>query len=418
MKRDNFIKEVTPEVKLVLLIAKWVVHNNGLRDIRDLLIQEGIEWERLQGVLQYHEISSFAYPCLKRFSSFLDAKEMGLLEKSYYSCIVHLLHLSQEFKQIAHIFSDKDIEFVPLKGASFLVDNIYAQKGYLRPMCDIDILIKKQRLSLVEEMLGALGYEKCLYGRTEDYWKNKGYHLPFVRENGKGLSYSVEVHWGLDYKRKKPVLPHLWNRVERHQVEDGDMCFLSPEDAFFSIALHQRRFGKIISIKNILDTAMLFNKYKDTFDWDYTLRESRACNMRTTLYFMLAQMDLLLDIKIPCFVARALSIPRHKRRLIERFILHSAFSSNLALGNIKEHINKVYLKSHFLIYDNLWEPMRYILNIPQEQFAIFYKLDPYTRKTRLLYEFRYLYILRDIFMIAVKRLSKIFGRIGRDKKNG
>lgn len=47
---------------------------------------------------------------------------------------------------------------------------------------------------------------------------------------------------------------------------------------------------------------------------------------------------------------------------------------------------------HFLLYDTLWEPIDYILNIPLEQFAKFYEIKPYDRMTGFLYENRLFYM--------------------------
>lgn len=406
MSSFNLIKEVSVEERLVLLLARWVVHGQGLPEIRDLSMQEPLEWEKFNKILAYHELFPLAYSCFKKSAYFLPNREMELLEKSYYFCVAYLSYLWQEFTQIAHIFSDRNIKFMPLKGVAFLVDNMYTDKSYLRPMCDIDLLIRKEELPLVENTLVTLGYEKYLCGRKEDYWKEKNYHIIFIRKRRKDLSYIVEIHWSLDYKRDKPILPYLWSRIRKSQVNGKDIYLLSPEDTLFSLALHQRRFGKILSIKNVSDVAMVLHKYKDTLDWDYILREAEAGQMRTTLYFILAQADILLNIKTPFFVPRTLDIPRCKRRLIERFILQDAFLSNLSLNNVKTNINNSYLKSHFLIYDNFWEPVKYILNIPQEQFAKFYGLDTYSKKTNLLYRTRYFYFICNLFLIIIKTLTK------------
>lgn len=392
--------------RLVLFVVRWIMHDDVEKDIKDLLTKEAIEWERFKDFIIYHELAPLAYICLKRFSHWLPNGQIELLKKNYYSHVAHLLYLEREFLRITRLFNDRGIEFLPLKGMAFLVDGMYADKKYLRPMCDVDLLIKKRSLPLAEDVMMALGYEKSLSGRKEDYWKKQNYHLAFIKKRHGSMFSFVEIHWALDYKRNRPVLPDLWNRVQRLQIGDKEVRLFSQEETLFSLALHGRRFGKPLSLKNICDAAMLLNVYKDVLDWGYILKEAQRGRMRATLYFLLLQANLLLEIEVPPFVLKTLDIAGYKRRLMKRFILQNTFASESFLNKD----NLLYLKSHFLIYDNILEPIVCTLNVPQEQFAKFYRLQPYARKTRFLYKIRYFFFLANLVTIifkAWKRTVKI-----------
>jgi hypothetical protein len=196
------------------------------------------------------------------------------------------------------------------------------------------------------------------------------------------------MHFGLDYKRKeRKVLPSLWERLREFELDGRKIKLLSPEDALFSLALHKRRFGPILSLKNVCDLALVLNKYKHNFNWDYVLKEARNGKMCSTIFFILLQTKIFLDVDSPQCVWRDLSIPFYKRRLIKRFIVKNTFSFSL-----KRNSKELYLKSHFLLYDSFREPLEYILHIPQEQFAKYYGLQYNTQMTRLLYQRRLLYM--------------------------
>lgn len=401
----NILKRKIPEASLALLLARWIVHNNSLLEIKDLIEKENIQWKRFNEFLAYHELSSFGYPCFKNFLNLLPPDQVCLLNRAHRSSLASTLYFLQEFVHIICVFNDKGIKILPIKGTNFLVDNLYVDKTGLRPMCDIDLLIRKEELPLVEKTLEASGYKKSLGNLKEDYWRRKNYHLVFIRR--KDFSYIVEIHWALDYKRDKPILADLWKRIRKAQVGTKDVYLLSVEDTLFSLALHQRRFGKMLCLKNVCDVAMLLNRYNPEFDWDYILKEARLGKMQTTLYFILAQVSLLLGANMPSSLLKALDVPKYKRRLIERFILKHTFTFEPDLNNNGRDINNLYLKSHFLLYDNLWEPVRCILNLPQEQFAKFYGLPPYAMKTNLLYRIRYPYFIKHIFLIILHRLQNM-----------
>lgn len=412
MSNLNFIKEIHPEARLVLLIAKWIVYNDSVSEIKDLLVRGGLEWKKIKELLLFHELFPLSYLCLKEDASLLPDEEMESMRKSYYFCSAYTAYLWQEFIQIARIFNKENIELAPLKGIGFLVDNLYADKAYLRPMVDIDILIKKDRLPLAVAALESLGYEKSLFGIKEDYWINKNYHLSFLKKRA-GLMCNVEAHWELDYKRDRSVLPYLWGRVKKGRAEDENICMLSPEDTLFSLALHQRRFGKMLSLKNACDVALLLNKYKTEFDWGYILKVAGITRMLTTLYCAFRQADLLFGIKIPPFALKALKTPLYKKRLIQWFIAKNTFGSCQALSSKRSCLSALYLKSHFLVYDNLREPIWAVLNIPLEQFAKFYGLPPYAKSTIFNYKFRYFYILKNLFAVMFRSIVKKIQSLSR-----
>ncbi|MCX5698160.1 MAG: nucleotidyltransferase family protein [Candidatus Omnitrophica bacterium] len=404
MANLNLSEEFGVEERLILQIARWLVGNGEFFGIEGI-IRKDINWQKFMGYLRYHELLPCAYPFFKKIPSFLDGQEMGLLRQGYYSCLVHQTRLWQEFKSIADVFTERGVEFVPIKGIAFIADNLYADKTPLRPLCDIDLLINKKTFSLAEKILEDLGYQKC-GGLKEEYWKEKGYHLAFIRKDSQRLFYYVEAHWDLDYKRKISQLANLWRRITKPGPETENIFLLSPEDTLFSLALHQRRFGKMLCLKNVCDTAAVLNRYGSNFDWDYVLREAKISQTRVTLYFVLAQIRLLFNMSIPAFVLETLAVPEYKEKLIKKFILKDTFLSNGEPDSDMAGIKNLYLKSHFLLYDNLWEPLRCILNVPQEQFAKFYGLKPYASKTNLLYRIRYLYFLNNIFVILFKVIKK------------
>ena len=394
IKADKY--SISKESRLVWSIAQWVVNDRRMPEIEKILAQGAVNWEYFNTLLAHHELSSFAYPCFKNYSSMLPRSEADLLKKNHYSILMHLASLEKEFLEITDIFRDRGVELLPLKGSDFLIDNMYGSKAGLRPMVDIDILVKKEKLSQAEKLIETLGYKKELYGLTEDYWIKRNYHIVFVKKgSGKMFSTLVEMHWLLDYPGKISLLPSIWDRARRLQSGDREIALLSPEDMLFCLVLHLRRFGNVLSLKSACDFACLLTKYKD-LDWDYILKEAKRGQMCASLYFRLIQADIFFDIKVPSAILDSLCRVNYKRRLIGRFILKNTF---LGLNNPG---NSIFLKNHFLVYDNFWSPVGMIMNMPQEQFAKFYQLPPYSAKTFLLYRLRFLYFPYYLFVLILK----------------
>lgn len=379
-----------PEAELILNIAKEIIYGEKGRTA-EFIRHKDINWHLSKRFITYHEFHPFVYPILKDFP-LLPPDLIEFLRNNYYLSIIRSQALRQEFLRIADAFREKGIDILPIKGIAFLGD-IYREHP-LRPMTDIDVLVKEGYLLEAENIFIDLGYRKESYRLKEDYWRKSQCHVTFYNRKDIKMPF-VEMHWDLDFKRKnRNILSELWNRVREVNLDGRMIKLLSPEDSLFSLALHQRRFGKVLCLKNVFDLALILNKYKD-FDWDYVCEESRAGRMTATVFFILTEAQLLLDM--PLDILQKFNVPKWKKRLIHRFIEDNMFSF------IKRDNKRLYLKSHFLLYDSLWEPVDYILNIPKEQFARYYNLDTYGGKTDFLYKNRIFYIVFRSILSLIPR---------------
>lgn len=374
---------ISPEAKLILANAKKILFNEQ-KDVVSSIKVDNINWQLFKDLIIYHELYSFAYPVIKELKDVIPLGLMDFFKSNYYYSLIRSQYLWQEFLKISDAFQKRKITMVPIKGVSLLAD-IYIDMP-LRLMVDIDILIPEKEIEEAKKIFFNLGYNLDLGGLKEEYWLKKQCHITFSKKENKELSL-VDVHFGLDFKRKnRNILPRLWQRLSVVNIDERRINLLSPEDQFFSLALHQRRFGKTLCLKGIFDIVLLLKKYLD-FNWDYVLEECKRAGMCSTVYFTLAEAMLFLDADIPSDFLKKISIPGWKRKRIKRFIETNTFSP------FKKQSKDLYLASHFLLYDSLWEPIDYILNIPHEQFARFYGLQTYDKRTESLYRNRIFYIL-------------------------
>lgn len=380
------IKKLKPEEELVLAIARDIVYKKNT-SIQRLNINGDINWVRFKDILSYHDIAPFAYLALKDLSSLISKDVIDVLAATYYHSLKRICYLEDQFLNIYETFENKNILLVPIKGVALLED-LYAACP-IRPSVDIDILIKEEDVDKAVSAMEELGFKKELEGLKEAYWKDKQYHFVFIQKGRDKFPLIVELHWDLDYPRKTgKLLPQKFNRLRNFQINKRQIKLLSVEDTFFALALHQRRFGNALSLKDVCDMAILLNKYSSSFDWDYVLKESKRSRNCSVIYFALSQIQFLFELNLaPEEVWNDLKLTKWKKRLIQHFIENNTF-----LDNQRLEIKNLYLKAHFLLYDGLLEPIDYIWHIPQEQFAKFYDLKPYDKKTNLLYRNRLLFM--------------------------
>ncbi len=372
----------SPEARLFLFLAKNILEAKKV-DLAGFLRGNAIGWKRFKDIAAFHELWPFFYPEMKNAAAIIPADLLEVFKQSHYQTLLQTQRMWHRFLVLAETFQKKDLSMVPLKGMASLAD-IYRDMPF-RAMADTDILVREQEMDRVREVLAGEGYASALGGLKEEYWLKKHCELTFYRKGEEPL----DVHFGLDFKRSRGgILPRLWERVQSVSIDGRQISLLSLEDQLFSLALHERRYGgKMFCLKNVFDLAMILKKYGSGFDWDYVLREADVGKMRATVFFILLQAATFFDAAVPDLVWKRLKVPELRRRAVAKLIKEHTFDL-AAAGDGKE----LFLKSHFLLFDGFWEPISYILNIPIEQFAKYYGLEPYARRTEILYRMRFFYL--------------------------
>ncbi len=365
-------------------------------ELTKILSEGSLDWSGIKEITGYHDTAGILYTVLRRYSESIEPGFMRILKYTYIHNAIRNKRFLRMFLQLFRASAARGIGLVPIKGIGLLSD-IY-RDHFARGMADIDLMVKEDDLARTEALFQENGYKKELMGLKEEYWKKRQYHLAFCEEKPHRRSSLMELHWALDYRRKEAVLPDLWSRLKEASIEGQKIRILSPEDRLFCLALHNRRHGKVLCLKNVIDLALLLKRYED-FDWDYVLKEAARGKMMATVFFILSQVRACFGSGAPYSVERSFKVGLLKRRSIYNFIRRHTFAvlRIKSKGEGKEP-NRLFLKSHFLLYDNFLEPVEYIINIPLEQFAKYYGFSTYAERTRFIYRNRLLYMpLRFIF---------------------
>jgi hypothetical protein len=389
---------VDKEKRLVLAVVREFVSKTGREEI-SLLARDKINWQRFKKLIVYHELTPFIYLVSKNHNLFLPEKLKEFLKANYYASLLRNQRVWRQFLKIADALQETGIILLPIKGVSFFAD-IYTDYP-VRLMCDIDLLVKQRDLSKASEVFRNLGYKENWQGLKREYWDGQKCQVPFYPlENDNSLP--VELHFNLDYRRyQRVILPQLWDRIREINPDSRKIRVLSCEDALFSLALHQRTFGKSLCFKYIIDIALLIKKYSQALDWDYVLKTARQERIQSSLLFLLSGLQFLGSGYVPSGITKNLSVFPCQGKVVWHFIERNTFGSSLCSDS-----KATYLKSHFLLYDSIWEAIGFILRISREHFALFYGLKPYAKRTSFLYRVRLFYIpFRGILDLFNKQMS-------------
>lgn len=372
------INNIPPEGEFIRQYLKMLFAGGGR-----YILDKNLDWKVVEYFISYHEIGPFLHLALKANPAFVPPRTLDYIRNGYYLSIQNNHILSDEFLRIYQLFEHRNIAMSPLKGIALLED-IYLPFP-IRPMVDIDILVKEDDLEMAGQLLLELDYAKDLQGLTESYWRDSQCHIVFNKRGKRRIV--VELHWGIDFKRRKrTVLSEIWDKRRSAVFREDSVRLLSPEDTLFTLSLHARRFGKILCMKNSIDTYLLFKKYIQNFDWRYVFDKCDKYGLYSAVFYNIHQAAHIFDMDTSQ-IDNKFKIARRKRKMIMDFIQDNTFAVPM-----DKSMKKSYLKLHLLLYDNFFEPALYIMNIPREQFFKFYNLQPYDRVSGYLYKWRLAYI--------------------------
>src|SRR6185436_20160130 len=117
----------------------------------------------------------------------------------------------EQLREILQALNRVDVSAIVLKGAA-LAAGIY-QNIATRPMKDLDLLIRKDKLPLAEATLAALGYRPQESHRSRAWYASEHHHLVPMTCAGKPLD--VELHWSIipTFSHITVSIDGLWDRA-------------------------------------------------------------------------------------------------------------------------------------------------------------------------------------------------------------
>ena len=182
--------------------------------------------------------------------------------------------LFQDLARVLRAVHREGIPVVALKGAH-LAELVYAQRA-LRPIGDIDLLVRKPDLARTAALLRQMGYA----WQTEDLgaWLEQGsptsHLLPFFKPPNP----RIEVHWTFDPAFPVP-LEGVWRRVRPATLGGAEALVLSPADLVLHLCLHAEQDGFERGLRPLCDLTATLARCGSEIDWECVesgARESKA----------------------------------------------------------------------------------------------------------------------------------------------
>lgn len=304
---------ITSEQEVILSAVRADRSQDGR--IRELLLR-GLDWPLLCRTALRHGVLPLLYVRLAEIGGDLaPGEEMARLRDLYLSNSRRNLLMAAELLKLLRLFNSSGIAAIPFKGPVLAVQ-AYGDLG-LRQFADLDILVRREDMEKVEEMLPLHGY-RPRYAFTP---AQKRAHFRRTCEctfSARGDTLHLDVHWRLaaDYLTAglDPAAEFAGQGtvvIEGHRVPA-----LEADDMLLYLCLHGvlhlwTKLGAICDIDRLI-------RANPERDWNGLLEKAEAAGLRRTLLLGLSLARDLLATDLPPAIAEAAAKDRDVAPLRER----------------------------------------------------------------------------------------------------
>ena len=192
------------------------------------------EWAYIHGIASTNNLLPLLFFKLKSHKLSVPSPMEATLRNAYLRFAGSDLTRRRQLLEVIRIFNDNGIDHVLLKG-SHLAEKVYSNSA-LRPMCDMDVLIKKHEFEKAYDALRGNGYVSSnLELHDFDLYSPNGHYPPLVKAG----CLPIELHWNINKRFNVENIDGIWARAESVAVGGLKTKVLSPEDLLLHLAVHK-----------------------------------------------------------------------------------------------------------------------------------------------------------------------------------
>ncbi|MEW6586396.1 MAG: nucleotidyltransferase family protein [Nitrospirota bacterium] len=274
------------EDRLTLLCACGNTGIDRLEQIKHL-VSLPLGWNALLKTAVSYGIAPLFYHTLKCLTEnhAIPHEVMIELKRNYIETAARNMYLYSELAKIAKSFHEKGVEIILLKGIA-LAKFVYRNIG-LRPMTDIDLLVKRNDLTPAMAIMSQLNFEPQKHALSQQWYSKSHYHLPPYMNSDKSIS--IELHWDVTQESVGIDIDKWWERAKETNLDGYKVLLPSPEDMIIHICLHLCNHGypSTMFLKGLRDILETLNYYRDEINWELLENEVYVHRIQKPVFTML-----------------------------------------------------------------------------------------------------------------------------------
>ena len=264
------------------------------------------DWTRLVERAQEEGVSALLFHNITkhRLEYLIPQENYRDLSNDFYTNLKRNMAIIGKLREVLATFQEAGIPCIVLKGIA-LAEHVYPNIA-TRGMSDVDILVKKENLFTMDELLSSHGYTSIDSTVTKAIHNPAGYLASLeYRENTSPLN--LHVHWHTVNTSvpatmfvERVDINRLWEHSIVTSVADSHALMLRPEHMIIYLCEHALRVGhsfdRLILVCDIFFSIKVFEKI---IDWDFIMEESGRFNLSRFIYYGLSIVNHYTSLGIP-----------------------------------------------------------------------------------------------------------------------
>lgn len=251
------------------------------------------DWSAIVAEAFRHQLGPLLYDRLKTRlpDQVVPTRVASDLKNTYLHSAAAALRRSHFLARALGALNAASVQTIVLKGA-YLAENFYRNPA-LRPMCDVDILVRPEVLGKADVALSSVGFNALEFSLSPPDDVNEFHYVD------KASNMMLEVHWAL----LPPGYPFtvdmdaLWKRAIPAPVAGVDVLALSSEDLVTHLALHTTIHRFEFGLRPLCDIAEVLSRA--SVDWDVLEEQTHKNGMSRAVNVPLSLATSLLQAAVP-----------------------------------------------------------------------------------------------------------------------
>lgn len=301
-----------PEDQLLICCSRVEMGEEALTRA-SWLLQQNLDWDYILEASIAHGVSPLFFCTLNKVMQGT-AKDLRIptrvfkhLEKLYRGNLSRNRRLYRVIGDIFRNFERAGVEAIALKDVH-LARQIYPDLG-MRPLGDIDLLIRRKDYQRVAAVLGDLGFLSLpsadipftlKYASAQDFRRPSDNVWIDVQWNILDREWDVCGEGEFTFKSED-----MWRGATQTTIDDYQLRVPRPEDMLFHLCLHLEghSYSELILFADI---AELLRHSDAGFSWDYFIELTRRYKAESSVYYVFRLVQHLFQVPLPHFVLREL----------------------------------------------------------------------------------------------------------------
>jgi len=227
------------------------------------------------------------------------------LKRDYYAVLAKNAVVFEELKKVLSLLTNAGVDTMALKGA-VLAEQVYGDLG-VRPMADVDLLIKGEDLAAIDQAFQTLGYHSDdlrslnLDSIPTNYLTSVVYYSPAV------FYFCFHLHWHIvnstipnDSLIRSFAMADIWDAARQTTLSGSQTLVMAPHHLLIHLAEHGLRVTHSLSQLSFLcDIHETVTTYEKEMDWDKLVEASKKFKLDRFVYLSLTLAVKLLGSQIP-----------------------------------------------------------------------------------------------------------------------